>query len=121
MGDTESNGREMQLRQQRLQRRQAYKTGRVFKIGPTTARYVVLSLLAVFSLFYLIQSAQGADSAIELRQIKTEKDSLDKELSTLKINDSRIRSLQNLENSATEQGLVPVGSNIEVVTLEQNN
>jgi hypothetical protein len=108
----------MYLRQQRLQRRQAYKTGRIFKIGPTTARYVVLSLLAVFSLFYLIQSAQGADSAIELRQIKTEKDSLDKELSTLKINDSRIRSLQNLEKSANQQGLVPTDSKTEVITLD---
>lgn len=108
----------MQLRQQRLQRRQAYKSGQIFKIGPTTARYVVLSLLAVFSLFYLIQSAQGADSAIELRQIKTEKDSLDKELSTLKINDSRIRSLQNLEKSADQQGLVPTGSDTEVITLD---
>jgi len=108
----------MQLRSQRLQRRQAYKTGRIFKIGPTTARYVVLSLLAVFSLFYLMQSAQGADSAIELRQIKTDKDSLDKELSTLKINDSRIRSLQNLEKSADQQGLVPTGSDTEVITLD---
>jgi hypothetical protein len=111
----------MQLRNNRLQRRQAYKTGSVFRIGPTTARYAVLALLAVFSLFYLIQSAQGADLGIELREIKTEKDSLDKELSTLKIQDSRIRSLQNLEESADKEGLVPVGNDIEVITLQQAN
>ena len=107
----------MHLRQAGVRRRQAYKSGSVFKVGPTTARYAVLALLAVFSLFYLIQSAQGADSAIELRKVKTEKDTLDKELSTLKINDSRIRSLQNLEASALKQGLIPVPSDIEVITL----
>ncbi|MEX0594632.1 MAG: hypothetical protein WD157_00845 [Patescibacteria group bacterium] len=100
MNNTESNWRDMQLRQSQIQRRQAYKSGSVFRIGPTTARYAVLALLAVFSLFYLIQSAQGADSAIELRKLKNQKDTLDQELSTLKINDSRIRSLQNLESSA---------------------
>ena len=109
----------MRFRQSTVQRRQAYKSGSVFKIGPTTVRYAVLALLAVFSLFYLIQLAQGADSAIELRKIKTVKDTLDKELSTLKINDSRIRSLQNLEASANEQGLVPVLSDIEIITLQK--
>jgi len=110
----------MQARQ-RPGRRQAYKTGGVFRIGPTTARYVVLSLLAVFSLFYLIQTAQGADSAIQLREIKTDKDGLDKELSTLKINASRIRSLQNLEESATQQGLVPIEDNAPVLNFETEN
>lgn len=110
----------MQLRQNRITRRQAYKSGTVFRIGPTTARYAVLALLAVFSLFYLIQSAQGADAAIELRDLKTKKDTLDKELSTLKINDSRLRSLQNLEASAGSQGLVPIGSNTEVINLSGN-
>ena len=108
----------MYLRENRIGRRNAYKSGSLFRVGPTTARYMVLALLAVFSLFYLIQSAQGADAALELRQLKNEKESLDKELSTLKINDSRIRSLGTLEQSANSQGLVPVGSAVETITIE---
>lgn len=108
----------MHLRRSTIQRRQAYKSGSVFRVGPTTARYAVLALLAVFSLFYLIQSAQGADLGIEFRKAKTEKGNEDKILSTLKINDFRIRSLKNLEESALEQGLVPISSDIEVITLQ---
>ena len=109
----------MHLRQNRVQRRRAYKSGSVFKVGPTTARYAILAMLAVFSLLYLIQSAQGADSTIELRKLKTQKDTLDKELSTLKINDSRIRSLQNLEQSANEQGLVSISGEAEVTIYKE--
>jgi hypothetical protein len=108
----------MPLRQQRLRRQQAYKSGSVFSVGPTTARYLILTLLAVFSLMYLIQSAQGSDSIIELRNLEQQKSELGKELTTLKVNDSRIRSLQNLQNSANEQGLVPIDGSAESITVE---
>lgn len=110
----------MQLRKNQIQRRQAYKTGSSLGIGPTTARYLILTLLAVFSLMYLIQSAQGSDGLIELRKLTETHDTLSKELTTLKVNDSRIRSLQNLQQSANNQGLVPVQGSVESVTVPAN-
>lgn len=105
------------MQHNRIQRRQVYKSGGVFSIGPTAARYFILTLLAVFSLFYLIQSAQGSDGLIELRKLEDTKDSLTKEMTTLKVNDSRIRSLQNLQQSASAQGLVPVTGTTESITI----
>lgn len=109
----------MHLRQPR-QRRQAYKSGTVFKVGPATVRYSIIGLVAVLSVFYLIQVAQGSDLGIELRDLRNQKDSLNKELSTIKINESRILSLQKLEESASLQGLVPVGSDVEVINLDED-
>jgi len=101
----------------RIQRRQVYKTGRIFSVGPMAARYLVLAALSIFSLFFLIQSAQGQDKLIEIRKLEQTKGSLEKELVTLKVNDSRIRSLQNLQKSSEEQGLVPIEGATETLEL----
>lgn len=106
----------MQLRRTRLYRKQVYKTGTIFSIGPTTARYLVLLLLAVFSLLYLVQSAQGSDKALELRRQEEKQTDLQKELTTLEVQSSRLQSLQNLSQSANNQGLVPI-TNPESITV----
>lgn len=107
----------MSLRRNPVYRRNVYKTGGVFSVGPTTVRYLVLLLLAIFSLLYLVQSAQGADKTIELRNLTDKQAGLDQELTTLEINASRWQSLQNLSGSAANQGLVPIGSNPESITV----
>jgi hypothetical protein len=106
------------MQHSRIRRRQVYKSGGVFSIGPNAFRYFVLVLIAVFSLFYLIQSAQGSDYLIEIRRLEDTKDSLTKEMTTLKVNDSRIRSLQNLQQSASSQGLVPISGITESITVK---
>lgn len=101
----------------RIQRRQVYKSGTVFSVGPVAVRYIILSALSIFSLFFLIQSAQGQDKLIEIRKLEETKGALEKELITLKVNDSRIRSLQNLQQSADKQGLVPVDGTTETIEI----
>lgn len=90
----------------RIYNRRAYKSGWLFRVGPTTARYLILILLAVFSLLYLVQSAQGADKVRELRNLENHSKKLDEELSTLEINASRWQSLQNLNQYAAKEGMV---------------
>jgi hypothetical protein len=104
----------------RIQRRQAYKTGRVFSVGPLAMRYLTLAALSIFSLFFLIQSAQGQDKLIEIRKLEESKGALEKELVTLQVNDSRIRSLQSLQKSADKQGLVPIEGATESLELPAN-
>jgi hypothetical protein len=99
----------MQLRKNRTYRKQVYKTGRLVGVGPTTVKYLILLLLASLSLLYLVQSAQGADKAIELRNLEDQKAKLDTDLTSLEVNASRWQSLQNLSQSATTQGLVSIG------------
>jgi hypothetical protein len=108
----------MLVRRNRPQaRRTVYKTGTRFNVGPTAARYLVLLVLAGFSLFYLIQSAQGSDRLIEIRNLERSKGALEKELTSLEVNATRLQSLQSLNQAATTNGLVPVGSAVETLTL----
>lgn len=98
------------LRKNRVYRRQIYRTGSSFRLGPTAVRYLIMILVAVFSLLYFFQSAQAGDRTIELRRLEEEQQSLDKELNTLQMNASRLQSLKSLNEAATAQGLVPVGA-----------
>lgn len=107
----------MQLRHNRVYRRQVYKTGTLFSIGPTTARYLILILLAIFSLLFLIEAAQGSDGLIELRGLDKKKSELNKELTTLQVNASRLQSLPALSQSANQQGLVPVEGSLETINV----
>lgn len=99
-----------------IQRRRVYKSGAVFSVGPTATRYLVLLVLAVLSLLYLVQSAQGSDAALKLRDTQEKLTESDRVFDTLVIQERRTRSLQNLSESATKQGLVPLGAAPE--TLE---
>lgn len=108
----------MQLRSRQTYRRStAYKSGSVFSIGPTTVRYLILMLLAVFSVLFLIEAAQGSDGVLELRRLEDKKKDLNQELTTLQVNASRLQSVQALTNSAAAQGLVPVEKSLETITV----
>lgn len=98
-------------------RRQAYKSGSVFSVGPTTARYLILILLAVFSLLFLIESAQGSNGLLQIRSLENQKSDLNKERATLQANASRWESLQTIGQSATTQGLVPVSGPADTITV----
>ncbi|HUD21098.1 MAG TPA: hypothetical protein VMQ44_03475 [Candidatus Saccharimonadales bacterium] len=100
--------------------RRAYKSGRSSGIGPATAKFLLLALLAVFSLLYLVQSAQGSDMAIQLRSLDKQQQDLEQESSTLTVNASRLQSLDKLNQSATQAGLVPITPPTDSVTLPGN-
>lgn len=109
----------MPLRQTRLYRKQVYKTGTIFSIGPTAARYLILLLLGVFSLLFLVQSTQGAQVSVDIRNEDSKQADQRQELSTLEINATRIQSLPNLNQAAAANGLVPIG-NPETLTATPN-
>lgn len=98
-------------------RRQVYKTGSSLSIGPTAARYLIIILIAVFSVMYLVQSTQGATQIVELRNLEKKSDELKKETSTLEVNVSRLKSLQTLNDTATSQGLVPIQGQPDTITI----
>jgi cell division protein FtsL len=98
-------------------RRQVYKTGTVMSIGPTAARYLIIILIAIFSVMYLVQSTQGASQIVELRSQETKTDELNKEISTLEVNVSRLKSLQKLNETAAGQGLVPIQGQPETINI----
>jgi len=100
----------MKLQQNRIYRKQIYKTGSIFGIGPTTARYLVLLLLGVFSLLFLVQATQGAKTSVDIRSEDKKIEDQSKILTTLEIQSGRLQSLQHLSQFAESQGLVPIGT-----------
>jgi len=106
----------MPLQRNRRYRKQVYKTGTIFSVGPTTARYLILLLLGVFSLLFLVQSTQGAQTSAEIRSQDSAQGDLGQEMTTLEVQSSRLQSLQNLNQTAQTGGLVPVG-NPETITV----
>ncbi len=100
----------MHLQRNRIYRKQVYKTGSIFSVGPTTARYLVLLLLGVFSLLFLVQATQGAQMSVDIRAEDKLEGDQSKEMTTLEVQSSRLQSLQNLNQFAASQGLIPIGT-----------
>lgn len=78
-----------------------------------------MAMLAVFCLLYLVQTAQGSDMSMQMRNLADEKKELQEESSTLTVNASRLQSLQKLSESAAGQGMV-ANTQTETVTLPSN-
>ena len=112
----------MALRRTPYQRRTAYKTGRVFQVGPTATKYLLLVLVAIFTLFYLAQTTQSANKVVEIRALDNKKEELNKQYSALEVEASRQQSLQNLTDQAGQLKMVPNennSANISVNSTEQ--
>lgn len=107
----------MNLRKTRTYRKRVVKSGTIMSVGPTATRYLILLLLAIFSLLYLVQSAQGSDRAVDLRKEEEKKSQLQQELTSLEVQSSRLQSLQNLSQSAGTLGLIPVTETPETLTI----
>ena len=105
------------LKKSNLTSRRAYKSGTSFGVGPTAARYLILVLLTVFSLMYLIQSAQGSDALIRLQSLTNNESNLNQEMTSLQVNATRLQSLQNLSQSASKEGLVPIDGSVDGITV----
>jgi len=111
----------MTPRSPQITRRQVYKSGSTIGIGPLTVRYLTLALLGILSLLFLVQSAQGADKGIRLREIDQKKSEWDKKNASLQVEVSRIKALEHLSDSAAQQGLVPQGDITDSVTVPSSN
>lgn len=107
----------MPLKRNHTYRRQAYKTGSTFSVGPTAARYLIIILLAAFSLMYIIQSAQGSDALVQLQNLESSQTNLNQEMTTLQVNATRLQSLQTLNQTAGKDGLVPIDGSVDSVTV----
>ncbi len=93
------------------------KTKSTFGVGPLTMRYLIVMLLAVLSLLYLVQTAQGSDKTNQIRNGQDKSDQLDQQLGTLEVNASRLKSLNIVGSSADKLGLKPADKAPETITI----
>lgn len=89
-------------------KRKVYKTGRVYGVGPLAVRYLVIILIAIFSLFYLTQQTEGASKRVEARGQDKTINNLNQDYSALEVNASRAQALSNLNTYVGGTKLAPV-------------
>jgi len=106
------------LRQSTTYRKRIYKTGTVVSVGPTAAKYLVIVLLGVFSLLFIVQTAQGSDMALQIRNENDAQSIIEQELTTLEVQSSRLQTLEVLKKSAASQRLVPIGETSESIVVK---
>lgn len=98
----------------------AYRSGaNQFKIGPAVTRFVLMLILTSFTVLFFVQKTQGSSNVAEIRSLEKQRLELQKEYSSLEVNASRLKSLQRIEEGSTAQGLVPVETNLETITVNQ--
>lgn len=73
--------------------------GRKFSIGPKASRFVAIIVFTALGIIYLTQSTQGADRSYKTRDLSSEKTQLLEQRDTLRIEESRLKSLNEIEKS----------------------
>jgi len=77
-----------------------------FKVGPLSLKFITIALIAVGALFYLAQSTQGSAQKYKITQLSEAKNQLQAQSKDLEIEAVRLKSLNEIKNTAESQGLV---------------
>lgn len=77
-----------------------------FKVGPMSLKFITVALIAVGALFYLAQSTQGSAQKYKITQLTDSKNQLISQSKDLEIEAVRLKSLNEIKNTAEGQGLV---------------
>ena len=78
------------------------------KIGPVSVRFATIAVITILSIIYLAQSNATATKGYELKSLQQEKEEVTLENERLEVEASRIRSLNNIKETAEEKGMEPV-------------
>lgn len=77
---------------------------RVF-LGPNSLKFLVLFVLAAFSLFYLSQSSQSATKNYIVSDLEQQKRDVGAEAERLEIESNRLKALSLIQDKANEKGM----------------
>jgi hypothetical protein len=80
---------------------------RIF-LGPNSLKFVVLFVLAAFSLFYLSQSSQSATRNYIASDLEQQKKDVGAEAERLEIEANRLKALSLIQDKASEKGMEQV-------------
>ncbi len=82
-----------------------------FKVGPTSIKFITITLFALAALFYLSQSAQGASQKYQIMQLSQTHQDLESKTKDLEVEAARLKSLDTIKKSTQNSGLVPIDGN----------
>jgi hypothetical protein len=79
-------------------------------IGPNALKFITLAIVTILGVVYLSQSTAGASRSIKVRDIEDKKASLMLEQERLEAEQTRLRSLKEIDNGVEKPALEPVSS-----------
>lgn len=79
-------------------------------IGPNAIKFVALTIIAVLAVVYLSQSTAGASRSLRIRDLDSSKGSLMLEKERLEAEQTRLRSLKEIDGGIDKPVLEPVTS-----------
>lgn len=89
--------------------------GRKLSIGPKASKFIAVIIFAALGIIYLTQSTQGAERSYKVRVLSSEKTQLLEQRDRLRIEESRLESLNEIDKTLNpdvdklpEQKLEPV-------------
>ena len=82
--------------------------GRNIVIGPNAIKFVTLTIIAILAVVYLSQSTAGASKSLQIRDIEAKKNDLTLEKERLESEQTRLKSLKEIDNTVDKSNLTPV-------------
>lgn len=93
----------------RLANRPAMRTtSQRFSLGPTTAKFLSLSVLLVLAVIMLTRSSANSTGAYKQSELRQQIGASEQEIQQLRLEAQRAQSLQTIQNSALKQELQPM-------------
>lgn len=78
---------------------------RRINFGPNSLKFIVLFVLAAFSLFYLSQSSQSATKNYIVSDLEQKKEDINAETDRLEVEANRLKALSLIQDKASEKGM----------------
>lgn len=80
---------------------------RKVKLGPAAAKIIGIGVLAVLAIMMLVSSSKSSTSLYDQNNTRKQISQVDQDIENLKLQAKRAQSLQEAEQSAVKQDLVP--------------
>lgn len=79
-------------------------------IGPNAIKFITIAICAVLAIVYLTQSTSGANRSMKIRELSSEQDQMSLEKERLEVEQTRLKSLQEIDQGVTQNVLEPAGT-----------
>jgi len=77
------------------------------KIGSVSIRFLTIVIIAVLSLFYLVQSQLSANKNQNIKSLRDQKTELVKQSEDLQAQTNQLKSISKIEEAASSMGMIP--------------
>lgn len=77
-------------------------------VGANAIRFITITIAAILAVIYLSQSTAGASRSVKIREFESQKNNLMLEKERLEAEQTRLKSLKEIDNGVEKQILEPV-------------